>query len=104
MGFSKGWAGSLSGPNVGGQLACLTLLAFVATGCQSGAPTVSNRILIAHLPGVDFAGLKPMQSVDTVKADCSLPDKWIPLRLDRNALYTHQQWKSPTGASGAGVL
>ena len=45
-----------------------------------------------------------MQSIDTVKVDCSVPANWKPLRLDRNALYTHQQWKSPTGATGAGVL
>jgi hypothetical protein len=85
-------------------MACLLLLALAAAGCQTGVPTVSNRILIAHLPGVDFSGLKPMRSLETIRVDCSVPEKWIPLHLDYNALYIHQQWKSPTGASGTGVL
>ncbi|HET6250602.1 MAG TPA: hypothetical protein VFE47_23140 [Tepidisphaeraceae bacterium] len=86
------------------QMACLIILMFAATGCQSSAPTVSNRILIAHLPGVDFSGLKPMHTIGTVKVECSVPDHWKTLRLDRNSLYTHQQWKSPSGATGTGVV
>lgn len=85
-----------------GLIACLLALGVV--GCQSGAPTVSNRILIAHLPGVDFSGLNPMGSIERVKASCSLPSKWIPLRCQYNPLYTNQQWKSPSGYSGVGIV
>src|SRR6185437_7437827 len=80
------------------------LLAIAAAGCQVSSPTVSNSALLAHLPGVDFAGLKPMDAVDSVKVDCSIPAKWKTLREDHNSLYTHQQWKSQTGYTGAGVV
>jgi hypothetical protein len=68
------------------------------------SPTVSNSTLLAHLPGVDFSGLKPIESIDSIKVDCSVPGKWKTLRQDHNSLYTHQQWKSPTGYTGAGVV
>jgi hypothetical protein len=75
-----------------------------AAGCQGPGSTVSNRILIAHLPGVDFSGLRPMQSIGSVKVDCSPPDKWLVGLPDNAGLYTHQQWKSPSRTTGAGVL
>lgn len=87
---------------IGRGCACLILL-LMSTGCQVGTPTVSNSALLAHLPGVDFSGLKPVQPVDPIKVDCSVPSRWKTLRLDHNALYTHQQWKSQTGYTGAGV-
>ena len=67
---------------VGVQWMCLLLLGLGAGGCQTAGPTVSNRTLLAHLPGVDFSGLAPMASVESVKVSCSLPDKWVQLKLE----------------------
>lgn len=86
------------------RLACLVILAAAAAGCQVGPPTVSNRALIAHLPGIDFAGLNSMTTIESVKVSCSLPSDWIEQATERNALYTVQQWKSPTGYTGSGVV
>ena len=85
MYVSTGWVGYAAiRYRISGQITCLHILALTATGCQTGGATVSNRILIAHLPGIDFDGASmPMEPVDTVKVDCSLPNNWKPLRLDR---------------------
>lgn len=86
------------------RMACVLIVAGAAIGCQTATPTVSNRILLSHLPGIDFSGLKPMAEVGPVAASFSLPDRWIPLRLQTTPLYTHQQWKSPSGHTGLGVV
>ncbi|HWE03594.1 MAG TPA: hypothetical protein VG326_14410 [Tepidisphaeraceae bacterium] len=86
------------------RVACLLIAAGGVVGCQTPGPTVSNRALLSHLPGVDFSGLRPMQEVGPVAMSCSLPERWIALRLQTTPLYTHQQWKSPSGHTGMGVL
>ncbi len=45
-----------------------------------------------------------MVTIDDVAATCSLPSGWIPLRLQVNPLYSHQQWKSPSGHTGLGII
>lgn len=80
------------------------MLALAAGGCQSAGPSVSNRLLLAHLPGADFSGLETMKPVDELKVTCSLPSKWTPLPVNHNPLYLHRQWKSPTGQTGVGVF
>ena len=71
-------------------------------GCQQ-VPTVSHRRLIAHVAMVDFSGLKPSEPVEGVKAYAAVPRQWETLAQQSNALYTHQQWKSPSGKTGIGV-
>lgn len=82
----------------------LAVLVALAGGCQVGPAPVSNRTLIAHLPGVDFAGLKTMEHVDSVNVSMSIPDKWTPIKTQRTPLFTNQQWKSPGGYTGVGVV
>ena len=82
----------------------LSSLCWMAAGCQSGKPTVSNTALLAHLPGVNFSGLTPMRQVAGVNVACSVPEQWKPLKLEHTALYSHQQWKSPSGYTGVGVV
>lgn len=88
------------------QICGILMLAagLLAGGCQTAGPTVSTNALLAHLPGINFVGLKPMGQVEGVNVACSIPADWKPLKLDRRALYTHQQWKSPSGYTGVGVI
>jgi hypothetical protein len=105
MGMSKDWTQTLAGFRRRlTALAGLMMLAAVAAGCQTAGPTVSNHMLLAHLPGIDFSGLKPMHSVEGVKASCSTPGNWKMLKLQKTALYTHQQWKAPSAYTGTGVI
>jgi hypothetical protein len=84
----------------------LGLLALVAlaTGCQTGAHQVSNRKLIEHQALIDFSGLNSVQPVEDVQVTCSVPRGWITAPPQRMALYSHQQWKSPSGYTGVGVV
>lgn len=79
----------------------LLVLAF-ASGCQVGAQTASQQILYQQSL-IDFSGLKPLQSFGPLKISGAVPDHWEPLPLKDTALYTHQQWRSPTITTGIGV-
>ena len=83
-------------------LAAVALLAG-AGGCQTSAP-VTNRRLIEHQAMIDFSGLKPAEPVEAIKASCSVPHQWEALPVKKTALYTHQQWKSPSTHTGIGVV
>ena len=83
-------------------LAALALLAF-AGGCQTAAP-VTNRRLIEHQAMIDFSGLKPPEEVEAVKVSCSVPRQWEVMPLKKTALYSHQQWRSPSTHTGVGVV
>jgi hypothetical protein len=74
----------------------------LSAGCQQ-TPTVSHRRLIEHQALIDFSGLKPVEAVDCVKVRAGVPRQWERLELQSNALYTHQQWRSPSGKTGIGV-
>src|SRR5688500_13568869 len=79
------------------------LLLSAGTGCSSSSP-VSNRRLIEHQAFVDFSGLAPAEQVSAVKVSCALPRSWNPTDLKKTPLYAHQQWKSPSGRTGVGVV
>ena len=83
-------------------LALLTLLG-ITSGCST-SHTVSTNRLLAHSETIDPTGLKQNQSNEALHVTSSPPDKWRPLSLQKTALFTHQQWKSPSGATGSGVL
>jgi len=83
--------------------AVVALLLFGSVGCQSTSP-VTNRRLIEHQALIDFSGLKDAEQVAAVKASCSLPRQWEPMALKKSALYSHQQWRSPSGHTGVGVV
>jgi len=89
---------------IGLRVVCLLAIGSAAVGCQTGGPTVSNSALLAHLPGINFTGLAPMRAIEPLKVSCSVPVGWKPLKFDRHVLYSHQQWKSPSGYTGAGVV
>jgi hypothetical protein len=83
-------------------VAILALSALLG-GCQTNSP-VTNRRLIEHQAMIDFSGLGPPEPVEAVKVSCSIPRQWEPLSLKKTALYTHQQWKSPSTRTGMGVV
>jgi hypothetical protein len=80
---------------------CLVTLA-AGTGCQQQTK-VTHRRLIQHQAMIDFSGLKPAAEVAGVNARAAVPRNWEQLALDATALYTHQQWKSPSTRTGVGV-
>lgn len=78
------------------------LLLVGGTGCSSAQP-VSVRSLIHHQAMIDFSGLKPAEHFEIVKAQAAPPAAWRQLEPKRRALYTDQQWRSPSGRTAVGV-
>jgi hypothetical protein len=74
-----------------------------AVGCQVG-PTVTSRQLANYHAMLDFSGLKPQETVGAVKVSLSPPRDWTVLPLQKGPLFTHQQWKSPSGVCGVGAV
>ena len=71
-------------------------------GCQQ-TKQVPRQKLIDHIAMIDFTGLKPLETVESVKVQAAVPRQWERLAVQSNALYTHQQWRSPSGRTGVGV-
>jgi hypothetical protein len=53
---------------------------------------------------VDKEGLKKVQLVQALKVTAAPPADWAMLPAYKGALYTHQQWRSPSKATGVGVI
>lgn len=71
-------------------------------GCQP-TQSVSIHRLIAHQALIDFSGLKPAQTLETLQVAASIPQKWEAMPLQKKPLYVHQQWRSPSRSTGVGV-
>lgn len=80
-----------------------SIAALILGGCQAGQ-SVSVRQLIAHQALIDFSGLASSQTYDSLKVAASIPQNWQALRPQQSALYTHQQWRSPSRSTGVGVV
>lgn len=89
------------------RAALLGLPLVASSGCQTQnhvtRPAVARQ-LMQHLAQMDDSGLLPARLVEPLKAICALPSDWEPLPVSRHLLYTHQQWRSPTLATGVGVI
>ncbi|MDB5297102.1 MAG: hypothetical protein JWO31_3085 [Phycisphaerales bacterium] len=85
--------------------AAIAILALAAAcgGCQAGRQVPVQR-LIQHQALIDFSGLGPPETFDAVKVRAAVPQAWAPLPVERAALYTHQQWKSPSARTAVGVI
>lgn len=80
------------------------VLAAVASGCQMQmAEPQAARRLVEHQSRIETSGLNAAESFAVLKVTCASPAHWRALPLQRNALYTHQQFKSPDGSTGVGV-
>jgi hypothetical protein len=88
--------------NVTAAWCLVALLAAAGTGCQQTSHVVHRR-LIEHQAMIDFSGLKPAELVENVNVRAAIPRNWETLEPQSNALYTHQQWKSPSTKTGVGV-
>jgi hypothetical protein len=80
----------------------LVILTFVG-GCQEGSQ-VSSRRLIEHQAFIDFSGLKDVEAIAPVRASIAAPRQWEVMPLQSNALFSHQQWRSPSTHTGVGVV
>jgi hypothetical protein len=74
----------------------------VGTGCRS-APSVGTHRLIEHQAMIDFTGLEPAGENKPLRVTAAIPTHWDALPVHATALYTHQQWRSPTRRTGVGV-
>ncbi len=71
-------------------------------GCQSSS--VSTAKLIASQSHLDFDGLQSTTLMKQVSAAGAAPRSWKQLPVESNAIYDHQQWRSPTGNTGVGIV
>jgi hypothetical protein len=102
MGVWKfGFNPSLRGRAVAAGTAVAIVVPLLA-GCQQ-TKQVPRQKLIDHIAMIDFTGLKPLETVESVNVQAAVPRQWEQLELQSNALYTHQQWRSPSARTGVGV-
>jgi hypothetical protein len=80
----------------------LAIAVVVFTGCQAAQP-VSGTRLIAHVAMIDFSGLGSSAPLDDIKVTAALPCGWMPVPPQANALFVHEQWRSPSHSTGLGV-
>ena len=79
------------------------LLITGSAGCQTGQQ-VSSRQLIEHQAWIDFSGLGSIEKIDRLQISVAAPRRWQVLTAGSNALYHHEQWRSPSTHTGVGVL
>src|SRR3954454_17743687 len=95
----------VSGPGWNRALVAFSTYLVVAVfggGCQV-APTVATHQLIKHQALIDFAGLRSAQIVDLVSVSIATPQDWETMPCRKTALYSHQQWRSPSRGNAVGV-
>ena len=73
-----------------------------SAGCQVARP-VSNYQLIEHQALVDFSGLGSATPQEPLRVVCAVPRDWDALPLQSTPIFTHQQWKAPSAATGMGI-
>jgi len=78
-------------------------LAGLLCGCQ-GASQFSSRRLIEHQALIDFSGLDSVKQHEALEIVIATPWHWEMLPTKNNPLYIHQQWRSPSGHTGVGVV
>lgn len=73
----------------------------LVVGCQVN-PGPSNAQLVEESRKVDEAGLDVPAAVAAMNVHAALPLGWMSLGIQRSALYTHQQWRSPSKRTAVG--
>ncbi len=79
------------------------LAALCGFGC-SVSPTVPIRELLLHRAVVDPTGLASVRGLSSVRVTCAPPRGWNRLVTQRTALFTHEQWRSPTRQTAVGAI
>src|SRR3954470_13295380 len=77
------------------------VFAFVS-GCQMAAPA-PKALFAEYRDKINESGLALSMAADSLKINAAFPAGWQALPLQKNALYTHQQWRSPSKRTGVGV-
>jgi hypothetical protein len=72
------------------------------SGCQS-ANLPSAGQLIEHRDSIDASDLLPCSEVEQLNVSLALPNGWKALGVQKNPLYAHQQWRSPSKRTAVGV-
>lgn len=72
-------------------------------GCQTGQQ-VSSRQLIQHQALIDFSGLGSAEKLEPLQISIGAPRNWEVITAGSNALYRHEQWRSPSTHTGVGVV
>lgn len=80
----------------------LLFATLVSVGCQSSS--VCTTQLVASQSRLDFHGLESTRLLTDVSASGASPRSWEQRPLENNAIYTHRQWRSPTGYTGVGIV
>ena len=73
------------------------------TGCQTG-PQLSARQIAIRQQSMNLSGLQPARIVDDLRVSWAVPDDWESVAHKSTAVYTHQQWRSPSTYTGVGVV
>ncbi|CAN5469056.1 hypothetical protein BH09PLA1_BH09PLA1_09400 [soil metagenome] len=73
------------------------------SSCAAVGPAASDSKWIRHRALIDFTGLKQVESVGPIKASIAPPIGWERIPPRPSKLYTHEQWRSPSGLTGVGV-
>jgi len=95
--------GTLSWSVKGCGLAAVFAVVFAfVSGCQLTAPA-SKAMLTEYRDKINESGLALATAVDPLKVNVAFPAGWQALPLQKNALYSHQQWRSPSKRTGVGV-
>jgi hypothetical protein len=91
------------GRTVGFATSILLISVSSLSGCQLATPLTAQRIL-RHQALIDFAGLRDAVVINELNAGIATPVDWDASVLKKGALYTHQQWKSPTRTNAVGII
>jgi len=66
-------------------------------------PAASKALITEYRASLDETGLALPVAVDPLRVNAALPSGWQALGMQKSALYTHQQWRSPSKRTGVGV-
>jgi hypothetical protein len=77
-------------------------LLFACAGCQLQS-SVSGAGLIEHQSMLDWSGLGESETIEAVKVNAAIPQKWTALAPRRTSNYVNAQWRSPSQQTGVGV-
>src|SRR5688500_4306841 len=95
--------GTLSWLMCGCRLGSVVVVVFAfVSGCQMAAPA-PRALFTEYRDKVKESGLALPMAVDPLKVNLASPAGWQALPLQKSALYTHQQWRSPSKRTGVGV-
>lgn len=83
------------------SLVWLTAL-LLGGGCAVTPPPSTGRLL-RNRALIDFTGLRSVETIGGVKVSAACPIGWERIDPRRTPLYTHEQWRSPSGQTGVGV-